>query len=87
MSDQQIKARASRAQAELTETDAAFTRMREQAVNDLIASTPSEAAKREQIYHAIKTIDTVRDVLMRSVKAGEAIDLIAELTQETEPQG
>lgn len=87
MSDDKIKARANRAKIELTETEAAFTLMREQAVADLIASKPSETAKREQLYHAINTIDTVQTALKRTVQSGVQVDLIAELAAETKPQG
>lgn len=85
--DARTKARAQKFAVELSETEGAFDLMRSQAITDLIASKPAEAAKREQLYNAINVMDTVKAVLLRAVKAGEEVDLIAALQAERNPQG
>lgn len=58
MSD--LKAREQAAQREYPQTSAAFDRVRETAVKNLLASKPDEAAKREELYRLIHILDSVQ---------------------------
>lgn len=78
--DAQIKARAQRVKQELPETEAVLGRMRAQAIEDLFATEPAEADKREHQYRSVQTIDAVLVALRGAIRAAEQVDLIAELT-------
>ncbi len=73
MSDDRIRARAARAAAELSETEAAFEAMRENAIAAWAATADAESAHRESLYRAVKVIDAVRDHLLQRVQDGEVV--------------
>lgn len=70
MSD--IKAREAAARREYPQTSAAFDRVREAAVKNLIASKPDEAAKREELYRLIHILDSVQAELASLCGQGSA---------------
>lgn len=67
-----IKAREAAARREYPQTMAAFDRVREIAVKNLIASKPDEAAKREEQYRLIRILDSVQSELSSLCGQGSA---------------
>ncbi len=71
MNDEEAIERSYRAYNELTETQAIFEKMRQNALEKLIA-TPLEAGEwREKLYRVVTTINTVERALREAVDAGE----------------
>ncbi|MBN9534816.1 MAG: hypothetical protein J0H10_15840 [Alphaproteobacteria bacterium] len=63
--------RAAQAAVELTETEAAFDKMHENAIRLWVGTGSSETEKREDIWRTIKTIDAVRKELRTIINAGK----------------
>ena len=55
-----LKAREQAARREYPQTCAAFDKVREAAVKNMIASKPEEAVKREELYRLIHILDSVQ---------------------------
>jgi hypothetical protein len=62
---------AERAATELTQTSAAFDRLRAAMVEELLASAVGNAAVREKLYLGVQVLDGVRRALQEAVSAGE----------------
>lgn len=60
--DEEIRA-GDRARAELAQTEDAFRRLRTAAMEELIATTPDQTAKRERLIVTCQIIDAVRKAL------------------------
>jgi hypothetical protein len=72
------RGRAARARAELTQTDAAFARLREGAVEKWLATAAADTETREECWRIVKTLDVVRGDLFAAVEDGRVVDAIAE---------
>lgn len=64
MTEAELKAREAKARREYPQTMAAFDRVRETAVKKLLATLPSEAQKREELYRLVHILDTVQRELL-----------------------
>lgn len=67
-----LKAREQAARREYPQTSAAFDKVRENAVKKLLATLPSEAQKREELYRLVHILDTVQAELASLCGQGSA---------------
>jgi hypothetical protein len=79
------QARAARARIELEETEAAFERMKANALKKWLASKPSDVETREELYRLVHVIDTVRAELNSLVTDGLMAEHEAELEKAKRP--
>ena len=70
--------RAARARAELSQTDAAFAKLREGAVEKWLSTAAADTETREECWRIVKTLDVVRGDLFAAVEDGRVVDAIAE---------
>lgn len=81
-----IKAREQAARREYPQTSAAFDKVRETAVKNLLASKPDEAAKREELYRLIHILDSVQAELHSICGQGSAdIEKYVESLNQRQP--
>lgn len=86
MSDEDTLIRAHKAQAELSETSAAFETMRATAIAAWMASKDHETAFREGLYRAVNVIDAVHNHLLGLVQSAEMADFAETIRAATEPK-
>ena len=72
------RARAARARAELTQTEAAFAKLREGAVEKWLATAAGDTDTREECWRIVKTLDVVRGDLFAAVEDGRVVEAIRE---------
>lgn len=82
MTDQEAAGRAARARIELELTEAAFAGLRVAALNELVATTPSQSDKREKLYLTCSILDAVRKALLDAVAAGEVANYATQLAEQ-----
>lgn len=70
LSNGERKSRGVRARVELEQTEAAFERMKANAVRNWIATDPADTAKREECWRLIHVIETARIELQALVNDG-----------------
>ena len=70
--------RAARAHAELAQTEAAFAKLRNGAVDKWLATAATDTEAREECWRIIKTLDVVRGELLAAVEDGRVVEAIAE---------
>lgn len=73
--------KAAGAAAELRQTDAAFAKMREAAIEKWLATTTTDTETREECWRIVKTLDVVRNGLFETVQDGKMAAAIAERAQ------
>ncbi len=70
--------RAGRARAELSQTDAAFAKLREGAVEKWLSTAAADTDTREECWRIVKTLDVVRSDLFAAVEDGRVVEAIVE---------
>jgi hypothetical protein len=76
-----------RAEQELALTEACFDGLKIAMVNRLIATDFDEGAEREQLYHGLKALGSVRKALADMVKAGSDDRAMAQAAAEIAKAG
>lgn len=71
MEDHEVRARGAKARQELELTDQAFAGLRQAALEEIVATSPDQVAKRERLVICAQLIDAVRKALQASIDAGE----------------
>jgi hypothetical protein len=72
MSDEKDISNGHKALAELERTEAAFAKLRTNALEAIAQSRPGEPTLVERLICTVQTLDAVRDELMREVAFGQA---------------
>jgi hypothetical protein len=67
MNDHEAISRGHRAEAELTETAAAFETVKDAIVKELVNTSPAQAEKVLKLHLAVQNLEAVRQVLMNVV--------------------
>lgn len=75
ISDSQEIALGHRAKAELDVTARAFAHLRGVMLEEIAASQPHQADRRERLYQGLQVLDAVKTALTRAVSAGEAAQM------------
>ncbi|HEY3812851.1 MAG TPA: hypothetical protein VGL66_06465 [Caulobacteraceae bacterium] len=70
--------RAARARAELTQTEAAFAKLREGAIEKWLGAAAADTETREACWRIVKTLDVVRADLFAAVEDGRVVEAIVE---------
>lgn len=74
LTETEVISRGMRAQSEMQRTENAFMAVREDLLEAIASSTPSEAEGRERLYMAIWALGRVRDLLIEEVNGGVMAD-------------
>lgn len=72
------RGRAGRARAELVQTEAAFAKLREGAIEKWLATAATDTDAREECWRIVKTLYVVRGDLFAAVEDGRVVEAIAE---------
>lgn len=72
MSDESDIANGHKARAELERAEAAFAKLRTNALEGIAQSKPGDTALVERLICTVQTLDAVKDELMREVAFGQA---------------
>lgn len=75
------RARAAVARRELSETEAAFDKLRQASLEALAQTKPDDQQTRERLYHIVQAVDAVRGHLREIVDAGRIEQFVAEQVQ------
>jgi hypothetical protein len=82
MNDEAAVRAAHRAQQELTQTEAAFTGLRQAMIDQWSQTASDQEHKREKLFLAVQTLDAVRKALLETVAAGEVANYVVELAKQ-----
>ena len=74
----QRRGRAARARAEFSQTEAAFAKLREGAMEKWLATAATDTETREECWRIVKTLDVVRGELFAAVEDGRVVEAILE---------
>ena len=74
--------RAAEATREFTETEAAFTKVREQLIYALVSSPTMASMEREKLYFAIQGLDGVKAALMAVIYNGDVETAAQEIREK-----
>ena len=70
--------RAARARAELIQTEAAFEKLRQGAIEKWLATAAIDTEAREECWRIVKTLDVVRGDLFAAMEDGRVVEAIVQ---------
>jgi hypothetical protein len=78
-----VRGRATRAQQELVETEAAFKGLRQAMFEEIAKTSPEQLRKRDFLIASVQILDAIRRALVQAVAAGQSANYHEIIAQQT----